>query len=446
MDGQVPAGIVSAVRLPGFSAAAPEGLPRLLAGARADGEAVSLAEHLGRHGELALRPRGGPVVELIELVEEAGLQGRGGAGFPMGRKLRAVAERRGKPIVLANAAEGEPVSRKDSVLLRCVPHLVLDGVAAAAAAVGSRDAIIALRAGAGLELAVVEAAIAERERRRVDRVAFQVAEVPDGFVTGEETALVSWLNGGPAAPTFTPPRPFERGVGRAPTLVQNVETLAHLGLIVRYGPEWFRAIGSYEEPGTALVTLGGAVRRPGVYEVALGLPLLDLVEWAGGASAPIAAFLVGGYFGAWVGARDADSVTLLESDLRPLGASLGARAIFVLPASTCGVVETARVARYLAGESAGQCGPCLYGLDAIATSLEQLASADAGRRLRDGRLERWLEQVTGRGACRHPDGAVRFVGSAVRVFAAEFELHAQGSCSGDGWALLPVGLQERARR
>jgi len=411
-------------------------LPRVLAGASADGAPASLAEHRERYGDLALRPRRGPVLELIEVAEAAGLRGRGGAGFPTGRKLRAVAGRRGRPIVLANGTEGEPVSGKDSVLLRCVPHLVLDGVAVAAAAVGAREAIVA---AGGPEIAVLETAIAERQRHSIDGISIRLVKVPDGFVTGEETALVHWLNGGPAKPTFTPPRPFERGVDRAPTLVQNVETLAHLGLIARFGPDWFRALGTVEEPGSALVTLGGAVRRPGVYEIPLGLPLLDLLDWAGGASGPISAFLVGGYFGAWVGAGDLGSVALLDSGLRPLGAALGARAIFALPADTCGVVETARVARYLADESAGQCGPCLHGLDAVATALEQIARAEADRRSQDGRLERWLGLIEGRGACRHPDGAARFVKSALRVFAAEFELHARGSCSGDGPPLLPVG-------
>ncbi len=426
-----------AATLPGLPAPAPEGLPRLLAGARGDGTAVSLSEHLARHGELPLRPRRGAADELIELVEAAGLQGRGGAAFPTGRKLRAVAKTGRRAFVLANGAEGEPVSGKDQVLLSHVPHLVLDGAAVAAAAVGAREVTVVVGAGAAHALAAVRAAIAERQRRRLDRVSFQLVSAPDGFVTGEETALVNWLNGGPAKPTFTPPRPFQRGLRGAPTLVQNVETLAQLALIARFGADWFRSLGTPEEPGSALVTLGGAVRQPGVYEIPLGLPLGELLAWAGGPSAPIAAFLIGGYFGAWVAAK-AHSLALLESDLRTLGASLGARAIFALPESACGIVETARVMRYLAGESAGQCGPCVRGLDAIATALEQLAWGKADKRSPDGRLERWLEQVNGRGACRHPDGAARLVASALRIFADERERHARGSCSGAARPLLPV--------
>jgi NADH:ubiquinone oxidoreductase subunit F (NADH-binding) len=426
-----------AATLPDVAAPSPLALPRVLAGAHRD-RPVALAEHLYAHGELGLRPRRGAAAELLELVEASGLQGRGGAAFPTGRKLRAVADAGRRPVVLANGAEGEPVSGKDQLLLAHVPHLVLDGAAVAAAAVGAREAVIAIGAGARQAMTAVRAATAERERRRLDRVSFQLVSVPDRFVAGEETALVNRLNGGPAIPTFTPPRPFERGVGGAPTLVQNVETLAHLALIARFGSDWFRALGTPAEPGSALVTLGGAVRQPGIYEIPLGLPFADLLARAGGPSAPLQAFLIGGYFGAWISAEQARTLALLDSDLQTVGAALGARAIFALPASACGIVETARVARYLAQESAGQCGPCVNGLDAIAAALEQLAFGKHGRRSLDARLDRWLEQVQGRGACRHPDGAAHLVASGLRTFAAERERHAHGSCSGAGRPLLPL--------
>ncbi|MDX6411588.1 MAG: hypothetical protein QOE91_1104 [Gaiellaceae bacterium] len=398
--------------------AAATAVPRLLAGIHENGAALSLGEHLDLHGPL---PRAN---DLIELVEASGLQGRGGAGFPAGRKLRAVAEARGRAVVVANGTEGEPVSGKDKVLLRCVPHLVLDGIELAAAAVGAREAILAVGAGATHELAALRRAVAER--RRSERV--RVVTVPEGFVAGEETALVSWLNGGPPKPTFTPPRPFERGVRGAPTLVQNVETLANVALVARHGADWFRALGSADEPGTVLVSVGGAVAHPGVYEIPLGLQFSELLAWTGGATEALSAFLVGGYFGTWIDAATALRLRLLESDL----GSLGARAIYALPASACGVAETARVARYLAAESAGQCGPCVHGLDAIATALE---------RHDFGRVTRWTSQVKGRGACSHPDGAARFVESALAVFADEVERHAHGRCLGQRPPRLPVGAK-----
>jgi NADH:ubiquinone oxidoreductase subunit F (NADH-binding) len=412
------------------SAPVPAGLPRLLAGLRSDGP-VSLDRHLARLGPL-------PRVDLIAAVEASGLRGRGGASFPTGRKLRTVAAQRRRPVVVVNATEAEPVSGKDKVLLGYAPHLVLDGAAAVAGALGAREAIVAVNERATVEGAAVARALEERARRGGDgRIRFRLATIPARFVAGEETALVAVLNGGGPKPTFKPPLPFERGVRGAPTLVQNAETLAHVALIARFGAAWFREVGTPEEPGSALVTISGAIRRPGVYEVALGTPLAELVADAGGPAEVPQAFLIGGYFGTWVSAAEAHELDLSAAGLRSAGASLGAGAIVVLPQSACGLAETARVARYLAGESAGQCGPCVHGLDAIAGALEQLGRCEQGDSRE--RLGRWLGLVKGRGACRHPDGAARFVGSALEVFAAEAVRHLrQGRCPRGARHVLPV--------
>ena len=401
-------------------------LRRLFETARADGQAVSYSEHVSRYGPLLI-DRGD---DLIATVAASGLTGRGGASFPTGAKLEAVAAQRRRPFVLANGAEGEPASSKDKSLLAYVPHLVLDGALLAAHAVGARQAIIATTP---LVEQRVRAAVAERRERSL-----RVAVVPDRFIAGEETALVNCVNGGPALPTFTPPRPFERGVGGAPTLVLNVETLAHIALIARYGVDWFRSVGTPTEPGSALVTLSGAVAQPGVYEVGLGTPLAELVQHAGGHTTTPAAFLVGGYFGSWISADDARDALLTNESLNIYRASLGARALVALPAGGCGVAETARVVGYLASESAGQCGPCVHGLAAVADNLEQLIHRD--RRSTDtGILRRRLSQIAGRGACRHPDGAVGLVASALRVFGDEFERHAHGRrCTATTRNLLPI--------
>lgn len=409
--------------------AAPVGLPRLLAGAPGDGRPVALTAHLDRYGPLpTLRGRKNRSA-FLGAVAASGLQGRGGAGFPTARKLEAVDAQRGTPAVVVNGVEGEPPSGKDKVLLAYLPHLVLDGAEIAAAAVGAREAIVAV--GLAAHPAVTHAVA---ERRRVvpaNEVKLRIVRVPERFVAGEETALVSFLNGGPARPAFTPPRPYERGVAGVPTLVQNPETLAHLALIARFGPGWFRTIGTHDEPGSALVTLSGAVRVPGVYEVAVGSPLNELVVQAGGTTAELSAILVGGYFGSWLPAAEALAAPLSNAGLAPLRGSLGARAIVALPETSCGVLETARVARYLAEESAGQCGPCVHGLAAIAEDMTRIARRNEAPGTRHA-LERRLTQLhEGRGACRHPDGAVRFVTSALRVFAREVELHAfHGQCTG----------------
>jgi NADH:ubiquinone oxidoreductase subunit F (NADH-binding) len=402
--------------------ARPPSLPRLLAGVSSAEAPSTLAEHLAIYGQL--QPAG--AIDLPALVEASGLQGRGGAGFPTATKLRAVAAQRGRPLVVANGTEGEPISGKDKVLVRYLPHLVLDGVAVAAQALGACEAIVAVSRADGEGLDALSAAIAERGGKLDKRVRLRTVAVPDRFVAGEETALVQFLNRGVAKPTFTPPRPFERGVGKAPTLVQNVETLAQLALIARFGPAWFRALGTTDEPGSALVTISGAVAEPGVYEVALGTPLRELVALAGGVTEHVRAFLVGGFFGSWLGERDAAEASLLEADLRPRGARLGARALVVLPASACGICETARAVTYLADSSAGQCGPCVHGLDVIARSFERLA-AQRGLDERQ-QLRRWIQQIRGRGACRHPDGAAGFATSALEVFAHEAEQHLRRRC------------------
>ena len=420
----------------------PTGLPRLLAGVRDDGVAESLGSHVRRYGARREAVRGD---ELISTVEASGLTGRGGASFPAGTKLRAVADRRRRPIVLVNGAEGEPASGKDRALLHAVPHLVLDGAVLAAEAVGAREVVIVVAPRPALEQQALAAAIAERESNRIDApVSIRVVAAPTGFVAGEETALIRFLNGGPAKPTFTPPRPFERGMGGAPTLVLNVETFAHVALIARFGGDWFRELGTTREPGSTLVTVTGAVGRPGVHEVGLGTGFAALIDEAGGLSAPVSAFLVGGYFGTWLRAEAVLKLRLLDVDLAPHGAALGARAIVALPADACAVHEIARVARYLASESAGQCGPCVHGLAAIADGVERVAAGKGDDR---AQLARWVDVVRGRGACRHPDGATRFVASALDLFADEVELHLQrGRCRKRSAALLPLPRPGGGRR
>ena len=399
---------------------APQALPRLLTDIEA-GRPLTLAEHFRAFGTLTLP------ADLIGEIAEAGLRGRGGAAFPAAEKLRAVARQRGRPVVVVNAVEGEPASSKDRALARLTPHLVLDGGLAAAAALGARRMIVGVADSAGAERLALSRAVAERQRH--ERVQIEIRPVPDAFVTGEETALLRSLDGGPAKPTLKPPYPFERGFDKAPTLVHNAETFAHVALIARFGAAWFRAAGTADAPGTALVTLKGAVSRPGVHEIELGATLGEVLLRLGGTSEAVSGYLVGGYFGGFVAAADAASHRLTPD-------TLGAGAIVAFPARACAVAETARVARYLAGESAGQCGPCVNGLDATASALEELARG-GGDRL--ARIARWTEMVRGRGACRHPDGAARFVVSALSVFAADFEQHARhGRCKHRRLEVLPL--------
>jgi NADH:ubiquinone oxidoreductase subunit F (NADH-binding) len=410
------------------------GLPRLLAGIPARG-ALSLSEHVALHGNLPEtggRRRGSAT--LIESVERAGLRGRGGGGFPTAAKLRAVAQTgqsgiKGRPIVAVNAAEGEPASLKDRTLMQSLPQLVLDGGALAARAVGADEVILCICETAGEARDSAARAIAERERSDRGGPRTRLHAAPNRYVAGQEAALVNHIDSGRALPTFTPPRPFERGVRRRPTLVANAETLAHLALIARHGAQWFRELGTPAEPGSALVTLCGPVRHPGVYEIEHGSPLSALMDAAGGAEAPLRAALIGGYSGTWVDGALLHGVALCDRDLAPYGASLGAGVVLLLSTEACPVAELARLTRWLAAQSAGQCGPCVHGLGAIATAVRQIA---AGRPERQARrdLARLTSLVRGRGACSHPDGVARLVSSALEVFDDELADHLhRGPCA-----------------
>lgn len=405
--------------------------PRLLAGWHETGAPADLDEHRRRYGGLPLHRRAGRPDQLIEKVAAAGLRGRGGAGFPTACKLAAVAAGRHRPLVLANGCEGEPASAKDAALLNLAPHLVLDGAMLAAHALGASEAVVCAHHG----VPALHRAIIERD----DPVPVRVVAVPPRYVASEESALVHFLDTGDARPTTTPPRPSERGVGGRPTLVDNVETLAHLALIARFGADWFRSVGSAELPGTLLVTVAGAVLRPGVYEVPGGTALGAALQCAGGLVEQAQAVLVGGYAGSWLAVPEALDAPLTHEGLRTAGSALGVAVLLALPAAACGLAQTAHLLRYLAAESAGQCGPCTFGLPAIATDLADLVVGRGGHAVLE-RLTRRLGVIPRRGACAHPDGAVRLAAGALRVFAADLNEHLHGrSCSGAGHQpLFPI--------
>jgi NADH:ubiquinone oxidoreductase subunit F (NADH-binding) len=407
-----------------------EGLPRLLAGLDRAGATMSLAEHEQIHGPVtSITPHA-----LIEAVELSGLRGRGGADFPTARKLRAVASGRRVSAVVVNGSETEPASAKDRLLLTRLPHLVLDGAVLAAGAVGAGKVIVKVGENASGSLHALEGAISVRTN---DAVPIHLVAAPEGYVAGEESAVMHYLNGGAPLPVFVPPRPYERGYAGRPTLIQNPETLAQLALVARFGPEWYRQLGTTADPGSALVTISGSVGAPGVYELAFGTSMTDLIAAAGGSTEPLQALLVGGYFGTWVDSGRALQLRLAREDLRSVGCSLGSGVLIALGQSACGLHESARVISYLADESAGQCGPCVYGLRSVADAVAAIADGVARGGERE-RVLRWASEIRGRGACHHPDGAVRFVESAISMFGSEIERHQKTRCTAKP-AGLPLG-------
>ncbi|MEV3963307.1 NADH-ubiquinone oxidoreductase-F iron-sulfur binding region domain-containing protein [Nocardia sp. NPDC050193] len=375
----------------------------------------------------------GSVAALAEEVERSGLRGRGGAGFPFAVKVAGVrgGSRRGmsapagwtETVVVANGEEGEPASFKDRWLLRRRPHLVLDGVRLAAALVGARRAYVYVSDPESVRS--VSAALAELGGAVTDGPDIAVVHVAPGYVTGEETAAVQAINGGPAKPTDKPPRPFEAGVAGLPTLVGNVETLANLPFLNRWGADTYRAAGTALSPGTFLATVTAAGRPPALYELPHGLPFADLLALHGVAENAVRGALIGGYFTGLLD-RTVLDLTLDHESLHRTGAGLGCGAIALIT-DECPVAVAAGVLNYFDRENAGQCGSCFNGtaaMAAVATALTEGRAAAADLE----RLRRWSAVLRGRGACGTLDAACNTAASLLDRFPQEVAAHFENRC------------------
>ena len=389
------------------------------------GHPSDLKGHLDVHGPLnvALYPDHSWEQSLVTSVEASGLAGRGGGAFPASIKLALARSAGAGGTLVVNAMEGEPASDKDKVLLTWAPHLVLDGAQYLAALCRADRIVVCIPIGRDAVAAAVSYAMLERAGHRYVRVREEIVRPADRFIAGEESALANWFDSGLSVPVFRPDKGTPLRIGKRPALVHNAETLAHVALIARHGPGPFRVRGMTEEPGTCLVTISGGVAHPGVVEVDRGTPLSDIAT-LGQPVEPAQALLIGGYGGTWVGPEHFGT-PYASISLRTVGAAAGVGVIVVLGESSCGVAESARIARYLADQSAGQCGPCVNGLPAIADDMARLAHGQGGADSM-ARLHRRLHEVNGRGACRHPDGAVGLVRSALAVFATDIAAHGRG--------------------
>ena len=382
--------------------------PRLLAHL-ADGPG------LGRHRLRHPAPTRVPVEQLAQVAEAADLRGRGGAGFPFATKLRTAA-RRGA-VVAVNLSEGEPASHKDEALAMRRPHLILDGAVLAARALGARQIHLVLPGDKPLVGTRMAAALAEREG--ADLVEWRIDTADAGFVSGQARAVIELMSGRANLPVTAWTPEAVSGYRGRPTLLSNAETFAQLASIWAHGPD----------PATMLVTRAGDTPAAKVVEVVLGQP------W----SAVLSPFelgrpvLLGGYHGVWVPGGALIGRRIAAEDLASLGARLGAGVVLPLPQGSCPVHETAQIVSYLAGQSAQRCGPCRFGLPALALAVDD---ADHG----NGPVERIRDlagMLSGRGACAHPDGTVRLVASMQRWFHDELRLHQRQEC-GHG-ELAPTG-------
>ena len=391
-------------------------LPRLL---RAEPSRETLDDYLAQGGYETLQDS----EVLLEAIREAGLRGHGGAAFPTARKIDSVRNGSGTPVVVGNGEEGEPSSAKDRWLLRNRPHLVLDGLRLAGALVGTKALHLYLSDEASHNS--VLRALDEVEGTGIFEQRVVVTKVAPAYVAGEESAVVQVLNGGPALPNEKPPRPFEQGVGGAPTLINNVETLANFPIIQRVGAAEFRSLGTDTSPGTFLLTITG-INATGIYEAPYGITLRRVLEELGEDSAPITGFLMGGYFAGVLG-RHALDIPLDYDSVSAAGSGLGCGAIGVITETSCPVAVSAGVMAYFARENAGQCGSCFNGTAAMSAVLDALHHHHAQPSDMD-RLQHWAGFLRGRGACGTLDGATNVAAKLLREFPEQVADHLSGRC------------------
>lgn len=402
------------------------GSARLLAGVTS-GAYADLAAHRSLHGAQQHRTQDA----LVRETAAVRLLGRGGAAFPVSTKLAAMPARSSVEVVV-NGSESEPASHKDRTLMTLVPHLVLDGALVVARALRTRRVTIAVHDSAAHEALL--RALAERRRSEPHPESVTVRLQPAQFVAGEVRAVLSGLDGGSAVPPGRRTLPTRRGLHGAPTFASNVETFAQIALLVSLGARRYAEVGDPEEPGTSLLTLVGSGPGSGVVEVPTGLPLDAVLREGSVDDGPV---LIGGYHGRWV--SDVRGLRLSRPALRAAGVPLNAGVIARVPAHACALAEVAAVATWLAKQSAGQCGPCLFGTHAVARDVVALMGGRPSLEVA-GRLR----AMTGRGACAHPDGTAAFVSSALSTMTAEVAAHAgHGGCGRPYLGILPLEGQHR---
>ena len=377
--------------------------------------------------------------DIIKTIETAGLRGRGGAGFPTGKKWRMVRQQPGETkYVICNGDEGDPGAFMDRMILESFPYRVIEGLAIAAVAVGAHEAIFYVRHEYPQALRRVKAALAECERRgwlgdhllgSDYPLRISIKEGAGAFVCGEETALIASVEGRRGMPRLRPPFPAQSGLWGKPTLINNVETLAMVPWIIRHGGEEFASIGTKTSKGTKVFSLAGKIQRAGLIEIPMGTTLRQIVEQIGGGVAPgrtFKAVQIGGPSGGCVPARLADTPVDYES-LRDVGAIMGSGGMVVLDDTAC-MVDIARYfLQFTQNQSCGKCTFCRIGTKRMLELLDLLCAGKA-KRAHLQELERLAPQVAQGSLCGLGKTAPNPVLTTLRYFRDEYEAHLQGRC------------------
>jgi formate dehydrogenase len=364
-----------------------------------DGPSTGLAREDATLADYAARGGFAPVErDVLAELECSGLRGLGGAGFPTARKWAAVRDHPGPRVVVVNADEGEPGTFKDRYVLERRPHLLLEGLLLAMRTLEAREAWIYLREEYPQARARLLRALEEvREARLLDGLAVGLVVGAGSYICGEESALLESLEGRRPMPRLRPPYPAERGFLGLPTLVNNVETLAHVPAIAHRGGDWFAGLGANGERGVRLYSLSGAVARPGCYEAPCGITLRELIEeHGGGPTEPIGAIVPGGA-ASGILPPDALDLPLADPALRPWCASVGSAAVQIFPARYPILRLLAETMRFFAEESCQKCTPCRIGNRALHRVAAELA--DGRGAMGRGEVERWLAAMEQASIC-----------------------------------------------
>jgi NADH-quinone oxidoreductase subunit F len=373
--------------------------------------------------------------DVIDEIKKSGLRGRGGAGFPTGRKWERVATHRiGGRYLVCNAGEHEPGTFKDRHLLRLHPHQLLEGILIASYAVGAQETHLFMNEAFGDAVEQVHMAIGDAAQHgylgnRILGTDFnceiKVFLGPDRYVAGEETAMLETMQGRPAVPQHKPPfYPTEFGLYGKPTVVNNVETLSNVPHIILKGADWFTRLGTKTSPGTMLFSLSGDIKRPGVYELPLGTPLRVLVEEYGGGvknGRRLKAVYPGGPSHALLLPGQMDIPMDFDS-LKAVGSGLGSAGVIVFDDSACMVRKIMEFSHFFEVESCGKCPPCKMGTQYLHQILERIENGE-GKPDDLQTLEQLSGFVKGRGDCTVITGAAVCVEGGLKYFRREFESH-----------------------
>ena len=369
---------------------------------------------------------------ILNEVTASGLRGRGGAGFPVGRKWSVARETPNQPrYVVCNAGEDEPGSFKDRTLIEHRPHLVLEGTILAARAIDAEEAYFYINETYDDSIARMQAAIDEATTAGVmDSLKISIQRAPTVYVAGEDSAAIEVLEGKEAKPRQKPPYPASAGLFGKPTVVNNVETLANIAPIVRNGASWFRSYGTAESPGTMIFCLGEEMKNPGAYELPLGTPLRKLYENEGGglkSEKKLKAVLPGGPSCAFITSDQLD-VPLDPESLKRAGTSLGCGVMRFYSEDTCMVDETVRIAQFFARETCGQCPACRMETTMLSTMLERIQQGKGDPALFD-QFQKIIDFNRGKGFCALINMPGPPVMSALRLFRDDFDYHLRhGAC------------------